>query len=156
MKGEERRAQLLEVGAAQFGRLGYEATGTADISRAAGIAEPTIYRHFASKEDYFLAVARHAVEELVGRIREAHPRSLDALEAFLRDEAASAPRLALLARLLEKGRHSPFREAAQEALASLEGALRGLGASGRALVLSAALLSAAGLYVEPEGWARAA
>ncbi len=146
----------MAIGAVHFARQGFEATGTADVARAADIAEPTIYRHFASKEEYFLAVARQAVQELVERIGEARPGSLEALDSLLREEAASAPRLALLARLLEKGRRSPFREAAQEALASLDGALEGLGPSGRALVLSAALLSAAGLYVEPEKWAQAA
>lgn len=156
MKGEERRAQLLAVSAVQFARLGYGGAGAAGIARAAGIAEPTIYRHFVSKEDLFLAVTRRAAAELAARIEEARPEGLDALGSWLRQEAASSPRLALLARLLAQARQPPFRQAAQEALASLDAALGDLGALGRALALSAALLAAAGLYVEPEEWAEVA
>lgn len=156
MKGEERRAQLLAVSAVQFARLGYEGAVTAGIARAAGIVEPTIYRHFSSKEDLFLDVTRRAAAELAARIEEARPKSLEALDSWLRQEAASSPRLALLGRLLAQARQPPFRQAAQEALASLDAALGGLGVQGRALVLSAALLAAAGLYVEPEEWAEAA
>lgn len=159
MTAEERRAQLLEKAAIEFAQRGYHAAGTADIARATGIAEPTIYRHFASKEELFSEVAGAAAASLAERIREVVPRDLAALEALLREEAASAPRLALVARLLHEGRDPAMRRVAQEALLSLEEALAGLGEEahlGRAMVLAAGLLSAAGLYVSNERWTQAA
>lgn len=50
---EERRAQPLERGATEFARRGYRGVGITDIARASGIAVPTIYHHFAEKEEFF-------------------------------------------------------------------------------------------------------
>ena len=55
MSGEERRAAVLEAAAEIFTRGSYRGTTTAEIARRAGVTEPILYRHFASKRDLYLA-----------------------------------------------------------------------------------------------------
>ena len=51
----ERRADLLECAGRAFAEGSYRGTTTAEIARAAGVTEPILYRHFASKRDLYLA-----------------------------------------------------------------------------------------------------
>ena len=60
LKAPKRRQQLVEVATGLFARLGYDATTTAAIAEEAGITEPVLYRHFASKQEMFVAVV-HAI-----------------------------------------------------------------------------------------------
>lgn len=52
----ERRLQLLQTASKLFAELGYARTTTAQLAQAAGVTEPIIYRHFASKRDLFVAL----------------------------------------------------------------------------------------------------
>jgi AcrR family transcriptional regulator len=61
-KGERRR-QLLAHAKQLFVSLGYHATTTEKIAKAAGVSEPVLYRHFDSKKALFL--------EVLGEIRAA-------------------------------------------------------------------------------------
>lgn len=54
----ERKRQLLAHAKELFVTLGYHATTTEKISRAAGVSEPVLYRHFDSKKALFLEVLR--------------------------------------------------------------------------------------------------
>ena len=63
MAAAGRRAHLLETAARVFVEGSYRGTTTAEIARAAGISEPIIYRHFASKRDLYLAALEHVWEE---------------------------------------------------------------------------------------------
>jgi AcrR family transcriptional regulator len=54
-KGERRR-QLLAHAKQLFVTLGYHATTTEKIAKAAGVSEPVLYRHFDSKKALFLEV----------------------------------------------------------------------------------------------------
>jgi AcrR family transcriptional regulator len=51
----ERRRTLVETAVRVFADGSYRGTTTAEIARAAGVSEPILYRHFASKRDLFLA-----------------------------------------------------------------------------------------------------
>ena len=51
----ERRAAVLEAALEFFSTTSYSSATTAEIARAAGISEPILYRHFASKRDLWLA-----------------------------------------------------------------------------------------------------
>jgi AcrR family transcriptional regulator len=51
----ERRRELVETAIRVFAEGSYRGTTTAEIARAAGVSEPILYRHFASKRDLFLA-----------------------------------------------------------------------------------------------------
>jgi AcrR family transcriptional regulator len=59
MAAAGRRAHLLETAARLFTEGSYHGTTTAEIARAAGISEPIIYRHFASKRDLYIATIEY-------------------------------------------------------------------------------------------------
>jgi len=67
----QRREQLLDHAAELFSAHGYARATTAELARAAGITEPIIYRHFASKRDLFIALVERSAERTV-RMWEAH------------------------------------------------------------------------------------
>jgi AcrR family transcriptional regulator len=50
-----RREEILAAAVRVFANTPYRAAGTALIAREAGIAEPTLYRHFDSKRELYLA-----------------------------------------------------------------------------------------------------
>jgi AcrR family transcriptional regulator len=58
LKAAQRREQLIDVATKLFAKSGYDATTTADIAKAAGVTEPILYRHFASKQELFVAIVR--------------------------------------------------------------------------------------------------
>jgi AcrR family transcriptional regulator len=55
LPAEERRAALLKIACRLFSEGSYRGTTTADIAREAGVTEPVLYRHFASKRQLFLS-----------------------------------------------------------------------------------------------------
>ena len=61
---DERRRQLLDLGAALFTRQGYEELSMAKIARAAGISKALLYHYFPSKQAYFGATLEQAAAEL--------------------------------------------------------------------------------------------
>jgi AcrR family transcriptional regulator len=54
-RGPERRAQLAEVAARRFCRLGFHRVSVADVATAVGLTAPAVYRHFRGKEDLLAA-----------------------------------------------------------------------------------------------------
>ena len=74
LAADDRRALLVEVGLQVFSARSYRGATTAEIAREAGVTEPVLYRHFASKRALFLACLdevwcrlRDAVEEEIAR-----------------------------------------------------------------------------------------
>ena len=61
---DERRRQLLELGAELFARHGYEELSMSRIAREAGISKALLYHYFPSKQAYFSATLEQAAEEL--------------------------------------------------------------------------------------------
>ena len=59
MPAAERRQALIDTAIRVFSEGSYHGTTTAEIARAAGISEPILYRHFASKRDLYLAALDH-------------------------------------------------------------------------------------------------
>jgi AcrR family transcriptional regulator len=55
----QRRLALVETAIRVFSDGSYRGTTTAEIAREAGISEPILYRHFASKRDLYLAALDH-------------------------------------------------------------------------------------------------
>jgi AcrR family transcriptional regulator len=85
---DERRRQLLGLGAELFARHAYDELSMRKIAQAAGISHALLYRYFPSKQSYFRAALGQAAEEL--RARTAPDPSLPpweqltgGLEAFL-------------------------------------------------------------------------
>jgi AcrR family transcriptional regulator len=55
---------------AAFARHGYAEVTVSDVSAAAGLGKGTVYRHFASKEELFFAVAETVVTDVVAAFDE--------------------------------------------------------------------------------------
>lgn len=89
MTGQERRAQLIEVGRSIFAEKGFEAASIEEIASRANVSKPIVYEHFNSKEGLYAVVVDREVRELVDRITASlegdHPRALvkQAALAFL-------------------------------------------------------------------------
>lgn len=89
MTGQERRAQLLDIGRSVFAELGYEAASIEEIAKRAQITKPVVYEHFGGKEGLYAVVVDREVRRLVGSITGAldggHPKILveQAALAFL-------------------------------------------------------------------------
>ena len=71
----EAARHIARAAARLFARKGFEATSTREIVEEAGVAKPTLYYHFGSKEGLAKAVLVEPLAELSGR-----------LEAILRHE----------------------------------------------------------------------
>ena len=85
----ERREALLAAALPVFAVRGYEGTTTRDLAAAAGVTEPVLYRHFASKAGLFAAVLSRVEERLLSRmeaaiagVKDARPR-IEALAGAL-------------------------------------------------------------------------
>ncbi|MEJ2886411.1 TetR/AcrR family transcriptional regulator [Actinomycetospora aeridis] len=79
-----RREALLAAATRLFGEHGYPAVGLGDIGAAAGIAGPSVYRHFATKTDLLLAVLHRGNEALWLGLHHALARAGDADDALAR------------------------------------------------------------------------
>jgi AcrR family transcriptional regulator len=74
MAAADRRRHLVDTATRLFTEGSYHGTTTAEIARAAGVSEPILYRHFASKRDLYLA----ALEDVWSKTQESWQRTLDA------------------------------------------------------------------------------
>ena len=75
MHADDRHRQLLRVAIDVFARNGFSGTKTRDIAAAAGVSEAILFRHFATKEDLYLAIldmqaGKARVEESNQQLRE--------------------------------------------------------------------------------------
>ena len=67
----DRRQQILVEAARLFAAKGFEATSVRDIAQATGILAGSLYYHFASKEELFVAVHAAGMEILIRTAEEA-------------------------------------------------------------------------------------
>ena len=82
MPAAERRQKLVETAIRVFSEGSYRGTTTAEIARAAGVSEPILYRHFASKRDLYLAALDHVWSQVRESWEEALAREPDVLAAL--------------------------------------------------------------------------
>jgi AcrR family transcriptional regulator len=86
MQVDDRRRQLLELGAQLFARHSYAELSMARIAREAGISKALLYHYFPSKQELFVATLQAAADDVRARTEpdpelppaEALARSLDA------------------------------------------------------------------------------
>jgi AcrR family transcriptional regulator len=64
---DERRRQLLELGAELFATHSYAELSMARIAREAGISKPLLYHYFSSKQEFFVATLQRGAEEIAQR-----------------------------------------------------------------------------------------
>ena len=68
----ERRQAIVDAALPVFARSSYGGATTAEIARAAGVSEPILYRHFASKRELYLA----CLEAAWGKLRAAYEQQI--------------------------------------------------------------------------------
>ena len=68
-KSEDKRRAILESARELFLRDGYSTTSIETIAQHAGVGKPTIYSHFGSKRDLFVAVVGMRSEVLLAKLR---------------------------------------------------------------------------------------
>jgi AcrR family transcriptional regulator len=66
----ERRLALVEAAMRVFSEGSYAGATTAQIAREAGVSEPILYRHFASKRELYLACLEEAWQRIRSKIDE--------------------------------------------------------------------------------------
>lgn len=141
--GRTAPGRILRAAVEAFTRKGYEAVGVDDICRQARIAKGSFYRHFASKEEVFLAAAEavgsEAAEALAGggrhddvsRLAAALEPRLPLVLEVLSGAARGEPRLGAAARAMVERLASALGGSLDAAAATLERAVgslvRGLG-----------------------------
>jgi AcrR family transcriptional regulator len=85
MAAADRRQHLVETAISLFTEGSYHGTTTAEIARSAGVSEPILYRHFASKRDLYLAALEHVWAKMRAsweRTLETSPDACAAIEAI--------------------------------------------------------------------------
>jgi len=70
LPAEERREEIIRAALRVFTATSYAGATTAEIAREAGVTEPVLYRHFASKRDLWLACLDVAWAETRGGLQE--------------------------------------------------------------------------------------
>ena len=84
----DRRQRIVEIAAALFDKNGYHATTTGEIAAASGIAKPTLYHYFQSKDEILFCIHEQFVDGLLqkyeaGAASDTSPR--DTLLEFMAD-----------------------------------------------------------------------
>ena len=67
MQVDDRRRQLLELGARLFAKHSYAELSMAKIAREAEISKALLYHYFPSKQDFFVATLQQGAEEIASR-----------------------------------------------------------------------------------------
>ena len=70
LPAEERREAIVRAALRVFTATSYAGATTAEIAREAGVTEPVLYRHFASKRDLWLACLDVAWDETRAMLQE--------------------------------------------------------------------------------------
>lgn len=78
---DERRARLLDLGAGLFAARPYDDVAIDDIAAGAGISKGLLYHYFSGKREFYLAVLRRMVDELVSATEP--PEGMDPDERLL-------------------------------------------------------------------------
>jgi AcrR family transcriptional regulator len=72
LRTDERREQLLQVGAALFAERPYEEVWVEQVAQRAGVSRGLLYHYFPTKRDFLLGIVA-AEGERLQRVMEAHP-----------------------------------------------------------------------------------
>lgn len=114
---EQRRAQLLEIGADLFADLAYEQVSIEKVAELAGVSHGLLYRYFPSKQAFFAAVIEVEGERLLNA---SHPDpALSAIDQIMAgldvyiDQAENSPSAYRMAHQIEAADSSldPTRQA---------------------------------------------
>ena len=101
MQVDERRRQLLELGAKLFATHSFGELSMARIAREAGISKALLYHYFPSKQDFFVATLQQGAQEIARQTEpdpdlpplEALAASLDAFLAWIEENETAYRKL---------------------------------------------------------------
>ena len=118
------REKILDVAEALFARRGYSGVGLREVATAAGLGKSSLFHHFPSKTELYLAVLRRVFERIDTRVRSALRHDggpvarLDAAIDALIDALAEHPTTArlLLRALFEEDEFADEAAASQAAV----------------------------------------
>lgn len=82
-KAEHRRRQIIDDAARLFDSAGYRHVNMDDIARAAGIAKPTLYHYFRSKDDILYGIYNAFLDLLIDRHTSRLHAGLDSRQLLL-------------------------------------------------------------------------
>ncbi len=82
MSSDARRQEILRCALRAFSRANYMRVTIADLAREAGISEPALYKHFASKKDLFLTLVSHIGDRMIETWREIAAGAATPVEAL--------------------------------------------------------------------------
>jgi AcrR family transcriptional regulator len=84
-KKEQTRQLIADTARRLFAERGFEAVTVAEVARAAGVAEKTVFNYFPTKEELFYSRLEAFEEELLAAVRERAPGEsiLAAMRGFL-------------------------------------------------------------------------
>jgi|SRR5690242_9442092 AcrR family transcriptional regulator len=102
LSADVRRAGILAAARHEFARKGFKGAGTAEIAARAGCSEPTLYKHFESKQALFAAVLEDAGRRMGERVESIVSGAEDPIGAWLQhiaEQASTDPEIAELVRL---------------------------------------------------------
>ena len=108
-KGERTAARILDCAEAVFAESGFQGASLREIARRAGIQQPGLYNHFASKRDLYAAVLDRALTPMAAAMTEAmrdatSARALERLPSVMTDLLLEHPQMAaLFQRALQDG-----------------------------------------------------
>ncbi|MDX2170006.1 MAG: TetR/AcrR family transcriptional regulator [Deltaproteobacteria bacterium] len=83
LPGPLRREGILDAAITVFARVGYRAGATAAIAAELGVSEPTLFRHFPTKRDLYLAALDRSAELTMRQWREIAAAAASPLAALL-------------------------------------------------------------------------
>jgi AcrR family transcriptional regulator len=85
LRGEERRALMLQSAKRVFARSTYAEASTGELARESEVTEPMLYKHFGSKKGLFLAVLAEFSAQFLDTLQEriSHRAEKDILDALV-------------------------------------------------------------------------
>src|SRR5215204_7613696 len=78
VRQDRQRRRLYAAAGAIFARAGYADATAEAIAREAGMSKATFYEHFDNKEDCIVSLFDTAIDVILGAMRAAGERSMDA------------------------------------------------------------------------------
>ncbi|ACV64531.1 transcriptional regulator, TetR family [Desulfofarcimen acetoxidans DSM 771] len=79
-----KKEDIINASIKLFAEKGYDAVSVRDISKAAGVTEAALYKHFKGKEDMFLTIFKEIIREYCRRIFEIKQSDTGAIEKLCR------------------------------------------------------------------------
>jgi AcrR family transcriptional regulator len=90
---QQTRQLIFETASRLFAERGFDAVTVAQVARAAGVSQMTVFNHFSTKEQLFFAGMEFFEERLLEAVR-GRAKGISALEAFARPVIDGCSRLA--------------------------------------------------------------